>query len=126
MCIRDRYECYINDGLNSKATILDYFVNAPEDRFKLVSITGNNTYKVMDGEKVTLEARAVISDASDTITYQWHRNGDMIDGATDMNYTIDSVSENDINATFLCVATSKNTGKTARYTFCLLYTSRCV
>lgn len=46
-----QYECYINDGLNSKATILDYFVNAPEDRFKLVSITGNNTYKVMDGEK---------------------------------------------------------------------------
>lgn len=114
-----QYECYINDGLNSKATILDYFVNAPEDRFKLVSITGNNTYKVMDGEKVTLEARAVIPDASDTITYQWYRNGGVIDGATDMNYTIDSVSENDINATFLCVATSKNTGKTAKYTFYL-------
>ena len=69
----------------------------------------------MDGEKVTLEARAVIPDASDAITYQWYRNGGVIDGATDMNYTIDSVSENDINETFLCVATSKNTGKTAKY-----------
>lgn len=67
---------------------------------------------VEEGMPASFSGEATVSDGG-TITYQWYKDSNPIDGATSAEYTISSCRESDSGA-YMLVATNTQNGETAK------------
>ena len=71
----------------------------------------NSSKQAKAGDKVTLTVAASVSDGG-TLSYQWYKGDQAINGATSAAYTIDSIQKSD-EGSYKVIVTNTLNGKTA-------------
>ncbi|MCD8125004.1 MAG: leucine-rich repeat protein [Lachnospiraceae bacterium] len=85
---RCEYYCRISDNYGN--SVYDYFVI-----YIATSMTADQTwfeYAVEAGGSQELSAECVTADESETLTYQWYKDWDLLEGETGVTYTAENIT----------------------------------
>ncbi len=85
---RCEYYCQISDNYGN--SVYDYFVI-----YIATSMTADQTwfeYAVEAGGSQELSAECVTADESETLTYQWYKDWDLLEGETGVTYTAENIT----------------------------------